>query len=142
MIVCDVNVLVAAFITGHPFHRGARTFLQESLEAGDVAIPDVVWSGLLRTVTNPHVMHPPATWPEIAAFVETIRQHPGYRANVRGMSAPLEAFVNLCGDANAVGNKVSDAYIAAVAIDHKASIATWDADFGLFPAPVIHPPQT
>ncbi|MDR0284608.1 MAG: PIN domain-containing protein [Propionibacteriaceae bacterium] len=59
MIVLDVNVLVAAFMTGHPSHVAAQKFLRESLGSEEVAIPDVVWSGCLRTVTNPSIFRPP-----------------------------------------------------------------------------------
>lgn len=141
MIILDVNLLLAAYVTGHPSHQAAQTFIRESLEAGGVAVPDVVWSGLIRTATNPAIAQPPATWPQIRAFIDAIRHHVGYRADIRGMTSPIESFSALCQTVNATGNKVPDAYIAAVAIDQNASVATWDTDFDTFPVPVIHPPR-
>ena len=141
MIVLDVNVLVAAYLTGHPSYAAGRTFIREALETGGVGVPDVVWSGFIRTVTNPVVSQPPATGPEIRTFMDALRRHPGYRADVRGMISPVESFAALCQTVGANGNKVSDAYIAAVAIDHGASVATWDTDFDAFPIHVIHPPK-
>ena len=140
MIVLDVNVLVAAYLTGHDFHAAANKFLNETLNTSEVAVPDVVWSGFVRTVTNPVLAQPPATWPEVRAFVAAVQQYPGYRADVRCLAAALDSFLALCQTTDARRNKVSDAYIAAIAIAHNASVATWDTDFDAFPVTVIHPP--
>ncbi|MDR0416247.1 MAG: PIN domain-containing protein [Propionibacteriaceae bacterium] len=139
MIVLDVNVLVAAYLTGHRFHAAARAFLRSALDAGGVAVPDVVWSGFARVVTHPAVVQPPADWPEIRAFTAAVQGHPGYRADIRGLTSPLAALWALCQAAGARRNLVSDAHIAAVAIDCNAAVATWDADFDRFPVPVVHP---
>jgi len=140
VIVLDVNVLVAAYLTGHAFHAAARTFLNEALEAGGVGVPDVVWSGFARTVTNPAVAQPPATWTDVRAFAEALQRHPGYDATVRSMRSSVDSFLALCQMANARRNKISDAHIAAIAIDHNASVATWDSDFDDFPVSVVRPP--
>ena len=140
MIVLDVNVVLAAYLDGHPFHAAANKFLEESLAAGGVAVPDVVWSGFMRIATHPATTTPPVEWPDIRAFIAAVRGHPGYRADVRAMSAPLDSFVALCQATGARGNKISDAYIAGVAIDHNAPVATLDTDFDQLPVAVIHPP--
>lgn len=139
MIILDVNVLVAAYLTGHQYHDAARAFLDESLKTGEVGIPDVVWSGFIRTVTNPAVVQPPAALEEVNSFIAAVRRHRGYLPEVRSMVSPLESFVRLCQTSGARGNKVSDAYIACVAIDYNAAVATWDSDFNAFPPAVIHP---
>jgi len=140
VIVLDVNVLVAAYLTGHQFHAPARRFLRAALAAGDFAIPDAVWSGFARVVTNPALVQPPASWPEVREFAGAVSRRPGYRADVRGATAPIGSFLALCQATGARRNLVSDACLAAVAIDHNASVATWDADFDAFPVPVVHPP--
>ncbi|MDR0416808.1 MAG: PIN domain-containing protein [Propionibacteriaceae bacterium] len=139
MIVLDVNVLVAAYVSGHQFHTAARSFLHAALETGGVAAPDVVWSGFARVVTHPDLMRPPAAWPDLRAFADAIQRHPGYRSDVRGLTSPLNSLWTLCQTADARRNLVSDAYIAAVAIEHNAAVATWDADFARFPVPVVRP---
>lgn len=139
MIVLDVNVLVAAYVTGHAFHKAAHSFLRDALKTGGVGIPDVVWSGFVRTVTNPAIAQPVATWPEIRAFVSAVQRHPGYEPSIRTLTSPVDSFLILCQAGHARRNKVSDAYIAAIAIDHNASVATWDSDFDDFPVSVIHP---
>jgi toxin-antitoxin system PIN domain toxin len=139
VIVLDVNVLVAAYFSGHQRHQEARRFLRDALAAGGVAVPDVVWSGFARIVTNPVVVRPAATWEDVTEFAQAVRRHAGYRHAVRGMTAPVDSFLTLCQSAGATGNVVSDAYIAATAADAGASVATWDSDFERFPAPVVRP---
>ena len=139
MIVLDVNVLVAAFVDSHERHEEARAFLRAALARGDVAVPDVVWSGFVRVVTNPIIVDPPAEWFEVRRFADGLRAQPGYRADIRGMSSPLESFLVLCQLCGAQRNLVSDAYIAAVAVDVGGAVATWDTDFDRLPALVIRP---
>ena len=140
MIVVDVNVLVAAAWQDHEFHQAAAEFLSRSLEHDEVAVPDVVWSRLIRTATNPRVIQPTPDWPSINRFIQAIRSHPSYRMDVRAMTSPITTFLVLCGSAGVKGNLVSDAYIAAIAMDYDATVATWDTDFERFPVQVVHPP--
>jgi toxin-antitoxin system PIN domain toxin len=139
-VVIDVNILVAAFWRGHQFHEPARKWLSESLDAGELGVPDVVWSGFIRIIANPKIISPAAPWAEIHAFIDGVRRHKGYRGDIRGMTAPIETFALLCETTHATVKMVSDIYIAMVAIDHAASVATYDKDFDAYPVPVIHPP--
>jgi len=139
MIILDVNVLVAAYLATHERHEASVRFLEDCLFSGDTAAPDVVWSGFIRIVTNPEVVNPVNPWSEIRAFTDTVRNHPGYRSDVRGLNGPLDSFLALCQVADAHHNLVSDAYIAAVAIEHNASVGTWDTDFDKLPVSVVHP---
>jgi toxin-antitoxin system PIN domain toxin len=139
MIVPDVNVLVAAFADGHPHHEAARACLRRALAEEGVAIPDVVWSGFARVVTDPAVVDPPADWPQVRRFAEAVRSHPGYRAEIRGAKAPMDSYLALCHLVGARRNLVADAYIAQVAVDWGAAVATWDPDFDGLPAPVVRP---
>jgi len=140
VIVVDVNVLVAAYLTRQTMHTTARAWLAELLSTGEVAVPDVVWSGFSRIVTNPSITNPPATWSDVRSFIAAVQRHPSYREDIRGMLAPLGSFAILCQETKAVGNKVSDAYIAAIAIDHNAGLASWDSDFSAFPVTLVKPP--
>ncbi|MCL1841107.1 MAG: PIN domain-containing protein [Propionibacteriaceae bacterium] len=139
MIILDVNILVAAAYTGHSHHARSRCFLEDCLQRGDVAIPDVVWSGLIRTVTNPKAVGQAQPWSQIRTFMNAVRNHPNYRADVRALTGPLDSFTTLCQMLNAHGNLISDAYIAAIAIEHNASVGTWDTDFDAMPVLVVRP---
>jgi len=133
MVVLDVNLLLAAFLDGHPMHAKARAWLIDLLDTNQVVVPDVVWAGLARIATNPRIVNPPATWVDVASFIVEVRAERACQVETRAMTSPLEVFLAICQSGNATGNKVSDAYIAAIAMENGASIATWDADFKAFP---------
>jgi len=139
MIVLDVNVLVATAIPSHPHHPTAVRFLEDAVTKHEIAVPDVVWSGFVRTVTNPAVVSPPPTWDAIRAFMNAIRGHQAYRTDVRGSVSSIDDLIALCERFDLRRNLVSDAYIAAVASDHNAVVATFDADFDRLPVAVVHP---
>jgi len=139
VIVLDVNILVAAAIPGHPWHAPVARFLEDALATDEVAVPDVVWSGFVRTVTNPAVADPLPSWDEIDAFVGAVRSHRGYRSDVRGLVSSVEALLDLCRHHDLRRNLVSDAHIALVATDYNATVATLDTDFDRIAGAVIHP---
>ena len=83
MIVVDVNVLLAAFRADHVHHARARPWLERTLEAGvRIIVPDLVWVGFLRLVTNSHIFDVPATPAEAFEFVDAVCAAPSY-ANLR-----------------------------------------------------------
>lgn len=141
MIVCDINILVAAFRTDHPEHNGALGWLTDSLNGNEpIGIPDNVWSGFLRIVTNRRIFLVPATLAEAFEFVHAVDQSP---ATTR-ISSPLDLNIleQSCTTANAVGDLVPDAYLASLALSLGASIATYDRDFRRFDGlRIIEPPR-
>ena len=141
MVVVDVNILLAAFLDGHAMHTKSLAWLIELLQTDQVAVPDVVWAGFARIATNPRIVNPPATWNEVAGFIVEIRAEPACQVEVRAMTSPLEVFLAICQSGAATGNKVSDAYIAAIAIENGASVASWDTDFEAFPVKMATAPE-
>lgn len=129
MIVCDVNVLIAAHIASHPHHDRARPFLTRCLAEDTVLVPDLVWAGFLRLVTNPRIFESPTT--QAVDFVRAVTTAPGYRP-VAGLIDGLEPFLRLVEEAEVRADLVPDAYIAAVARAHDCAIATFDRDFRRF----------
>lgn len=133
MILPDVNVLLYAFrddLAEHPRHRA---WLSAAL-AGDepVALPGVVISGFMRVVTNPRAFPVPAPPADAAKYVGVLRAAPAAVTPGLGDSH-VGTFLRLCVDANARGNLVADAYLAAIAIDLDATLVTTDRDFARFP---------
>ncbi|MDR2454027.1 MAG: PIN domain-containing protein [Bifidobacteriaceae bacterium] len=132
MIVVDVNVLVAAAVADHPRHAETRSWLAGELGSADrgVLIPDLVWVGLVRIVTNRRVFTEPLSIEQITQFAEAVVAAPGY------LPSPGEAgpggFLGLCAAASAVGNLVPDAYLASVALRLGCPVATFDRDFRRF----------
>ncbi|MFT4122564.1 MAG: PIN domain-containing protein [Microbacteriaceae bacterium] len=131
MIVLDVNVLVAAHLAEHPDHETAHVFLSSVLTDDAVLVPDAVWSGFLRVVTNRRIFAIPATLAAATEFVRAVVAAPGY-IHVTGLVDGIDPFLDLCTVSEATANLVPDAYIAAVAMAHGCAVATFDRDFRRF----------
>jgi toxin-antitoxin system PIN domain toxin len=133
MVLPDVNVLVYAFRPDTQHHVLHRRILLGLLE-GDEAfgMSGVVLSGFVRVVTHPRVFETPDRIEDALAFAETLRTseravwiEPGPRH--------WEIFQRLCRDANARGNLVPDAYLAALAIESGCEWISTDRDYARFP---------
>ena len=133
MIVPDVNLLVYAYNADAPAHRAARNWWEELL-SGDqpVRLPWAVCCGFVRIMTHTAVLlHPLSTdqavthvrsWLDLAN-VEVLEPGPRH----------LEILQRLLGQAGIGGNLVTDAHIAALALEYQAEVHSNDADFARFP---------
>jgi hypothetical protein len=126
-------VLVYAHRADSPLHVEMRAWLEAQINA-DAAygLSDLVVSGFLRIVTHPRVFEVPSAWPDAIRFAEQLRDQPNCVAIVPGPHH-WEIFARLCKSAAAKGNLVSDAYLAALAIEHGCEWITTDRDFSRFP---------
>jgi toxin-antitoxin system PIN domain toxin len=138
LIVVDVNVLVAAAVSDHPRHEAAHSWLSAELSAAErgVLIPDFVWVGLARIVTNSRIFTAPLSVEQVAAFAGEVTAAPGY------LPGPEETgphgFLQLCAESSALGNLVPDAYLASIALRLACPVATFDRDFRRFDGLQIH----
>lgn len=131
MIVLDVNVLIAAFRTDHEQHDVVRSWLQRTIARTVIVVPDLVWIGFLRIVTNARVLVSPDSIEDALGFHDALVAHPAYRSP-SPMKPGWPEFRRLAVDARAVGNLVPDAYIAAVADELACPVASMDRDFRRF----------
>ncbi|MBF0673549.1 MAG: PIN domain-containing protein [Salinibacterium sp.] len=132
MIVLDVNVVLAAFRADHPHHDAARPWLEKELSAGtSLIVPDLVWVGFVRLVTNTHIFEVPSTPAEAFEFVDALCSAPSYTP-VAGMDGDLSVFRQTVLESDSWGNLIPDAYIAALATSHAAPVASFDRDFRRF----------
>lgn len=136
MKLVDVNVLIYAADDASRHHVAARTWLWAALAGtGTVGIPTAVAVGFVRITTNPRVMTKPLTPTEAITFVREWLDRPNVvvpAPTVRHFDV-LEELLNATGVG---GNLVSDAHLAALAIEHGAEMVTFDSDFGRFPGVV------
>lgn len=132
MIVLDVNVLLAAFRADHAHHPIARPWLEGVLKAGTgILVPDFVWVGFVRLVTNTHIFEVPSTPAEAFEFVDALCASPSY-AGIPGLPDGLSMFRDTVLDSETWGNLVPDAYLAAIARAHAVPVASFDRDFRRF----------
>ncbi len=129
----DVNVLVYAHRSDAPDHEAFRAWL-DGVRQGDepLGVSDLVLSGFVRVVTHPRVFADPTPTELAWSFAAGVRASP---ATVR--LAPGERhwdlFQRLCAATGARGNQVTDAYLAALAIEVNATWMTADRGFGRYP---------
>lgn len=91
----------------------------------------MVLSGFLRVVTHARIFTPPAPIERALAFVEGLRKQ-NTAVNVSPGRRHWEIFARLCREADARGNLVPDAYLAALAIESGSELVTTDRDFSRF----------
>ena len=133
MVLPDVNVLVAAHRAAAPRHQEARAWLVSALGGGEaVALCLPVVSGLVRVGTSHRVFAPPSTHDEVFAFIRHLAAHPS-TTWVNPGRQHLRLLEELCRGADARGDLVNDAVIAALAIEAGATVVTYDRDFARFP---------
>ena len=131
MILPDVNILIYAFLEDADHHDIYRRWLESVRGDEELLLPDAVLSGFLRIVTNRRVQAVPAPITEAFAFTTALTKDGRFLDHSPSVWRAFGILVE--GDQQIVGNLVSDAYLAAVAISHKARLATRDRGFGRFP---------
>jgi toxin-antitoxin system PIN domain toxin len=128
----DTNVLLAAVNEDAPGHPVARDWMNESLsDAEPTGFAWLALVGFVRIATKASIFASPLSAADALDVVEewlarpnATVLHPGERhvAILRALLRP----------AATAGNLTSDAHLAAIAIEHRAKIATFDSDFHRF----------
>jgi uncharacterized protein len=133
MILVDVNVWLYAVDSASTHHVIVKRWLTAALNgSGGVALCWPVISGFIRIVTNPKVLQHPMTTDEACGKVDEWLALAGTRL-ISGGPRPWENFSGFLKYTQARGNLVSDAHLAALAMEHDCALASCDTDFGKFP---------
>ena len=133
MIVPDVNLLLYAYDSASSFHTAAARWWATSLNGVEpVGLPRVVAFGFIRLATSPRVFAAPMTIDEAAELVREWLAQP-HVTEIDGGPEHIEKVFELLHQAGSAGNLVTDAQIAAIALEHRARLCTNDTDFRRFP---------
>ena len=129
----DVNLFVYAYDLNSPRNGSALSWLEKTLSGSEtVALAWPTLLGFVRISTNPAIFEQAMTSEEALDLVDSWLAlppvtvvHPTNRhaAVLRDMLAPL----------GTAGNLTSDAHLAALAIEHGATLCSCDNDFSRFP---------
>lgn len=129
----DVNVLVYAFRRDAADHQHYRAWLDSTVNgASSYACSDVVLSGFVRIVTHPRIFREPSSLTEALAFASAVRDQPICHPVCPG-AQHWSIFTRLCQQAGVKGNRVPDAFLAALAIESGCEWVTADRGFARFP---------
>jgi uncharacterized protein len=130
--VPDANVLLYASDVSSAHHDAAREWIEDALSGADaVGFAIVVLLAFIRISTNPRAMTAPLT--PAAAFDQVqewldqapaVMIHPG--------SGHVAIWQKLLESSGTAGNLATDAHLAALAIEHGATLASFDGDFHRF----------
>ncbi|MSQ19731.1 MAG: PIN domain-containing protein [Betaproteobacteria bacterium] len=128
----DVNVLLFAANQGSDEHEAARTWLESAFEdQGGVAFAWIALLGFIRLATWRGIFARPLAIDEALSVVRTWLDEPSTR-----VLHPTERHAQVLGRlliaAGAGGNLITDAHLAALAIEHGATLGSFDRDFERF----------
>jgi uncharacterized protein len=133
MILPDVNILIYAFREGAPEHTRCQTWLQSVVDGAEAfAMSPQVLSSFIRIVTNRRIFGTPDTTENAIAFANGFLAQPHCQI-VQPGQRHWGIFCELCRQAQATGDLVADAWLAALAIEHGCEWITTDRDFARFP---------
>jgi toxin-antitoxin system PIN domain toxin len=132
MILIDANLLIYAKFSDLPQHAHARSWLEEQMRSpGRVGIPWQSSLAFLRLATNPRLFTRPleigAAWQQVLEWLD----HPRVWIPEPTDDHP-EVLGRILVAAQATGNLVPDAHLAALAIEHGLTLCSADSDFARF----------
>jgi uncharacterized protein len=139
MRIVDANVLLYAVNSASEHHRGSREWLDDALSGADgVGFAWVPLLAFVRLTTKEGLFTRPlapavamgqvAEWlgaPTATVVSPTVRH--------------AEILARLLAEVGTGANLVNDAHLAALAVEHRAGIVSYDTDFGRFPVPWNRP---
>jgi hypothetical protein len=133
MILPDVNVLICAFRADMPQHPVCRPWLVDII-SGDArfGLSTMVLSAVVRITTNRRIFKSPSSIGEAFDFCQNLLAQPQCQPVEPG-ERHWDIFHSLCVQSDVRGPRVTDAWLAALAIESGSQWITLDRDFARFP---------
>lgn len=129
----DVNVLVYAHREDAHEHRRYADYLRRLVSAAEpFAVSELVLSAFFRLVTNRRIFDPPTPPQSALDFCHELLDQP-HAVPIRPTRRHWPIFAGLLERASITGPLTTDAYLAALAIEHGCELITADGDFARFP---------
>lgn len=132
MIILDANILIYSWNEANPEHRKAKVWVESLLSGKEwVGLPwQTAWA-FIRLTTNSRLFPRPLAPFQAIQFISELSTHPNVIC-VEPQGRHLEILLELMTEAQARGPLVSDAVLAAIAIEQGAQLASTDRDFRRF----------
>lgn len=132
MTLVDANILLYAENSLSSHHEACRTWWDGQLSGSEpVALCWPVLTAFIRIGTNPRLHKRPLTLKEATGRVQSWLDQPCVRI-LTPTSLHWTIFQRLLQSGNATANLVSDAQLAALAVEHNCTLASTDTDFARF----------
>lgn len=132
-MIVDANILLYAVDEQSHFHDAAFTWLESALNGVErVGLPWMSLTAFQRIITHPRAtanpMSPADAWDFISDWLD---------ADLAWIPAPGARHRDILGrllvGGDLRGNLVTDAHLAALALEHGTAICSFDSDFARFP---------
>jgi toxin-antitoxin system PIN domain toxin len=129
----DINVLIYAHREDAPEHDRYADWLRRLASGPEpFALSSFTLGGFLRIVTNSKIFDPATPLDISIAFCERLLERPrAVLLQPSGRHWPI--LVDLLRRTEIRGPGISDAYLAALTIEHGCELITTDGDFARFP---------
>ncbi|GAA2232534.1 type II toxin-antitoxin system VapC family toxin [Rarobacter faecitabidus] len=141
MRVVDANVLLYASNSATPHHDDSRQWLDTALGGGDrVGFAWNVLLAFIRISTHHALLPTPLSSADAIAQADLWLSSPN-AVLVSPGPAHQHHLSTLLTRTGGGGNLTNDAHLAALSLEHRASIASYDNDFSRFPGVTWHTPS-
>jgi toxin-antitoxin system PIN domain toxin len=132
LILPDVNVLIHAFRRDAGQHASCKPWL-DALVDGDArfGMSPLVLSAVVRITTNARVFREPSHVREAFTFCRSLLSQPHCERVTPG-ERHWNIFERLAREAAIRGPRITDAWFAALAIEHGCTWITYDRDYARF----------
>lgn len=132
-MIVDANLLLYARNSDDPRHDRARRVLQDALNGPRrIGLPWQSLTAFVRIATHPRVfprpLSPPAASEQVGQWLEAPSAWVPVETPRHG-----EILLGLVRDLRLTGALISDAHLAALALEHGTGLWSTDADFARFP---------
>lgn len=133
MILADVNVLIDAFRSDAARHAVCKPWL-DAVVQGDArfGVSPLVLSAVARITTNPRIYRQPSSLEQVFAYCDNLLSQPHCEV-VQPGERHWAIFTRLCRETGTRAPRITDAWFAALAIEHGCTWITCDRDFARFP---------
>jgi hypothetical protein len=132
MVLADVNVLIYAFRADSPYHETCKRWLDD-IVLGDArfGVSPLALSAVVRVTTNQRSFANPSTLERAFAYCDNLLTQPHCEIVEPG-ERHWAIFRDLCVKSGTRGPRVTDAWFAALAIEHGCTWITYDRDYARF----------
>ena len=132
MKLVDVNILLYAVNEDDPLHAITLAWWNEALNGEEpIGLAWSVLHGYLRLATHPRVFQKPRTPQQAIGYVSEWLAHPNTRVVVESENH-WEILQELVLEVGTMGNLVTDAHLAAIAMSRAMTLVSFDNDFARF----------
>jgi toxin-antitoxin system PIN domain toxin len=130
--VPDVNLLLYALDPSAPRHDTAKEWLEHHLSGAEtVGFAWVSLLGVIRLSTSPALFDPPLEANEALDVIEAWLAQPSATV-ISPTDRHASVLRELLSETGTAGNLTSDAHLASLAIEHGATLSSFDTDFHRF----------